>query len=84
MAVRSLIGLTGQDVTVDEDLSGRDNLELFGNLLGLHRAERRRRAAELLERVDLTEATDRRVKTYSGGMHRRLDWPSASSAGRSC
>jgi oleandomycin transport system ATP-binding protein len=73
MAVRSLIGLTGQNVTVDEILSGRENLELFGSLLGLGRAERRRRAAELLELVDLAEAGDRRVKTYSGGMRRRLD-----------
>jgi oleandomycin transport system ATP-binding protein len=73
MAVRSLIGLTGQNVTVDEILSGRENLELFGSLLGLGRAERRRRAAELLELVDLAEAGDRRAKTYSGGMRRRLD-----------
>jgi oleandomycin transport system ATP-binding protein len=73
MAVRSLIGLTGQYVTVDEQLSGRENLELFGNLRGLDAAERRGRAAALLERVDLVEAADRRVKTYSGGMRRRLD-----------
>jgi oleandomycin transport system ATP-binding protein len=73
MAVRSLIGLTGQDVTVDEQLSGRENLELFGNLLGLSAAMRRGRAGELLERVDLTETADRRVKAYSGGMRRRLD-----------
>ena len=73
MAVRSLIGLTGQNVTVDEVLSGRENLELFGSLLGLDRAERRRRAAELLDLVDLADAGDRRAKTYSGGMRRRLD-----------
>ncbi|HEX6676187.1 MAG TPA: ATP-binding cassette domain-containing protein [Actinomycetes bacterium] len=73
MAVRSLIGLTGQNVTVDEVLSGRENLELFGSLLGLGRAERRGRAAELLELVDLADAGDRRAKTYSGGMRRRLD-----------
>jgi oleandomycin transport system ATP-binding protein len=73
MAVRALIGLTGQDVTVDQLLSGRENLELFGSLRGLGRAERRERAAELLERVDLGEAADRRARTYSGGMRRRLD-----------
>jgi oleandomycin transport system ATP-binding protein len=73
MAVRALVGLTGQDATVDGLLTGRENLDLFGNLLGLERTERRRRAAGLLERVDLTEAADRRVKTYSGGMRRRLD-----------
>jgi oleandomycin transport system ATP-binding protein len=73
MAVRTLVGVTGQDATVDEHLTGWENLDLFGNLLGLRVAERRRRAAGLLERVDLTEAADRRVKTYSGGMRRRLD-----------
>jgi oleandomycin transport system ATP-binding protein len=73
MAVRALVGVTGQDATVDGLLTGRENLDLFGNLLGLRVAERRRRAAALLERVDLTEAADRRVKTYSGGMRRRLD-----------
>jgi oleandomycin transport system ATP-binding protein len=73
MAVRALIGLTGQDVTVDQLLSGRENLELFGGLRGLGRAERRERAAELLKRVDLGEAADRRAKAYSGGMRRRLD-----------
>jgi oleandomycin transport system ATP-binding protein len=73
MAVRSLIGLTGQFATVDDQLSGRENLELFGNLAGLGSAERRTRAGELLERVDLSEAADRRAKTYSGGMRRRLD-----------
>ncbi len=73
MAVRALVGVTGQSATVDEQLTGRENLDLFGNLLGLARAERRRRAVGLLERVDLTEAADRRVKTYSGGMRRRLD-----------
>jgi oleandomycin transport system ATP-binding protein len=73
MAVRALVGLTGQDATVDGLLTGRENLDLFGNLLGLRAAERRRRAAALLQRVDLVEAADRRVKTYSGGMRRRLD-----------
>jgi oleandomycin transport system ATP-binding protein len=73
MAVRALVGLTGQDATVDGLLTGRENLDLFGNLLGLRAAERRRRTAALLQRVDLVEAADRRVKTYSGGMRRRLD-----------
>ena len=73
MAVRSLIGLTGQNVTVDEVLSGRENLELFGSLRGLGAAERRARTAELLDLVDLADAGDRRAKTYSGGMRRRLD-----------
>ncbi len=73
MAVRALVGVTGQDATVDGLLSGRENLDLFGNLLGLERAERQRRATRLLEQVDLVEAADRRVKTYSGGMRRRLD-----------
>jgi oleandomycin transport system ATP-binding protein len=73
MAVRALVGVTGQDATVDGLLTGRENLDLFGNLLGLRVADRRRRAAGLLERVDLTEAADRRVRTYSGGMRRRLD-----------
>jgi ABC-type multidrug transport system ATPase subunit len=63
MAVRSLIGLTGQFVTVDDQLSGRENLELFGNLAGLGSAERRARAGELLERVDLSEAADRRANS---------------------
>ena len=73
MAVRSLLGLTGQYATVDEQLTGRENLELIGALLGLGAAERRRRGGELLERVDLAGDADRRVKTYSGGMRRRLD-----------
>ncbi len=73
MAVRALIGVTGQDATVDGLLSGRENLDLFGSVLGLERAERQRRATRLLELVDLVEAADRRVKTYSGGMRRRLD-----------
>src|SRR4051812_25467179 len=71
--VRQLIGLTGQYASVDEDLTGRQNLELFGTLLDLGRAGARRRAAELLEWFDLTDAAGRQAKTYSGGMRRRLD-----------
>ncbi len=73
MAVRASIGLTGQYAAVDEPLTGRENLELVGSLLELPRAVRRQRAAELLERVDLADAADRLVRTYSGGMRRRLD-----------
>ncbi|WP_116950806.1 ATP-binding cassette domain-containing protein [Jiangella endophytica] len=72
-AVRRRIGLTGQYASVDEDLTGRENLVLFGRLLDLRRAEARRRADELLARFELTEAAGRRVSTYSGGMRRRLD-----------
>jgi oleandomycin transport system ATP-binding protein len=71
--VRQVIGLTGQYASVDEDLTGRQNLELFGTLLDLGRAGSRRRAAELLEWFDLTDAANRQAKTYSGGMRRRLD-----------
>ncbi|MEV6600177.1 ATP-binding cassette domain-containing protein [Actinoplanes sp. NPDC051346] len=71
--VRQAIGLTGQYASVDEDLTGRQNLELFGTLLDLGRAAARRRAGELLEWFDLTGAADRMAKTYSGGMRRRLD-----------
>ena len=71
--VRQSIGLTGQYASVDEDLTGRQNLELFGTLLDLGRAGARKRATELLEWFDLTEAAGRPAKTYSGGMRRRLD-----------
>jgi oleandomycin transport system ATP-binding protein len=71
--VRQTIGLTGQYASVDEDLTGRQNLELFGTLIDLGRAGARRRCAELLDWFDLTDAADRQVKTYSGGMRRRLD-----------
>jgi oleandomycin transport system ATP-binding protein len=71
--VRELIGLTGQYASVDEDLTGRQNLVLFGTLLDLGRAGARRRAVELLEWFDLADAADRPAKTYSGGMRRRLD-----------
>jgi oleandomycin transport system ATP-binding protein len=71
--VRQLIGLTGQYASVDEGLSGTNNLIMIGRLLGLPRAEARARTAELLARFELTEAAGRIVKTYSGGMRRRLD-----------
>ncbi|MBX6751550.1 MAG: ATP-binding cassette domain-containing protein [Micromonosporaceae bacterium] len=71
--VRRIIGLTGQYASVDEDLTGRQNLILFGILLDLGRAAARARAVELLQWFELTEAADRPVKTYSGGMRRRLD-----------
>ena len=72
-AVRELLGLTGQFAAVDEILTGRENLEMFGRLFKLSREEARRRAGELLERFDLAQAADRPVRTYSGGMRRRLD-----------
>src|SRR5262245_40213921 len=72
-SVRRVIGVTGQDASLDELLTGRQNLTLMGELGKLRPAEARRRGSELLERVDLTEAADRMVKTYSGGMRRRLD-----------
>lgn len=71
--VRSRIGLSGQYAAVDEYLTGFENLDLFGRLYRLPRAKARARARELLERFDLVEAGDRPVKTYSGGMRRRLD-----------
>ncbi|MBD8057878.1 ATP-binding cassette domain-containing protein [Cellulomonas sp. JH27-2] len=79
--VRQTIGLTGQYASVDEDLTGRQNLVLFGTLLDLGRAGSRARATELLEWFGLTEAADRPAKTYSGGMRRRLDL-AASLVGR--
>ena len=72
-AVRGLVSLTGQLASVDEDLSGRENLILLGRLLGLSRAAAKLRAGELLEAFGLAEAGGRLVKTYSGGMRRRLD-----------
>jgi ABC-2 type transport system ATP-binding protein len=71
--VRSRIGLSGQYAAVDEYLTGFENLYLFGKLYRLGRPKARERARELLERFDLVEAGDRPVKTYSGGMRRRLD-----------
>ncbi len=72
-AVRSAVSLTGQLASVDEDLTGRENLILLGLLLGLKRAQAKTRAAELLEAFDLSEAAGRLVKNFSGGMRRRLD-----------
>jgi ABC-2 type transport system ATP-binding protein len=71
--VRSVIGLAGQYAAVDELLTGRENLELAGLWYHLPRREYRRRAQEMLERLSLTDAGDRPVRTYSGGMRRRLD-----------
>jgi ABC-2 type transport system ATP-binding protein len=71
--VRRAISLTGQEVAVDGLLTGRENLVLLGRLLGLGRIAARHRADELLERLDLTAAARRPVRTWSGGMRRRLD-----------
>ncbi|GIE76147.1 daunorubicin resistance protein DrrA family ABC transporter ATP-binding protein [Actinoplanes philippinensis] len=71
--VRELIGLTGQYASVDETLNGTENLLMIGRLLGLSRRAARARAAELLERFDLTDAANRAAGKYSGGMRRRLD-----------
>jgi ABC-2 type transport system ATP-binding protein len=72
-ALRAKIGLAGQYAAVDENLTGRENLEMVGQLYHLGRAAARRRAAELLGTFDLTDAAERLVRTYSGGMRRRLD-----------
>jgi len=79
--VRQCIGLTGQYASVDEDLTGRQNIVMIGRLLDLRPSQARQRAAELLEWFDLTDAADRTAKTYSGGMRRRLDL-AASLVGR--
>jgi ABC-2 type transport system ATP-binding protein len=75
--LRSVIGLSGQYAAVDENLTGNENLVMFGRLYQLPKAEAQTRAAELLVEFDLEEAKDRVVKTYSGGMRRRLDLASA-------
>ena len=72
-AVRERIGLSGQYAAVDEYLTGFENLDMIGRLYHLGRRRSRERARELLERFTLSEAADRPVKTYSGGMRRRLD-----------
>ncbi len=72
-AVRAAVSLTGQLASVDEDLTGRENLVLIGRLLGLGRAGAKARGDELLEAFGLAEAAGRLVKNYSGGMRRRLD-----------
>jgi ABC-2 type transport system ATP-binding protein len=71
--VRRIIGVTGQDATLDELLTGTQNLMLVGRLSNLSRREARSRAADLLEQFELSDAAGRMVKTYSGGMRRRLD-----------
>src|SRR6195952_5006879 len=80
-AVRQLVGLTGQYASVDETLSGTQNLVMIGRLLDLTARTARARAKELLAWFDLTEAADRPARTYSGGMRRRLDL-AASLVGR--
>jgi daunorubicin resistance ABC transporter ATP-binding subunit len=81
LAVRRRIGLAGQFAAVDEELTGRENVEMVGRLYRLTPAEARARSDEILERLGLTEVADRRVATYSGGMRRRLDL-GASLVGR--
>jgi ABC-2 type transport system ATP-binding protein len=71
--VRKRIGLSGQYAAVDEHLTGFENLDMIGRLYRMGKAASRSRARELLERFDLSDAADRPVKTYSGGMRRRLD-----------
>ena len=71
--VRSIIGLSGQYASVDEHLTGRENLYMFGRLYQLSKGDAKRRADELLDQFALSDAADRVVKTYSGGMRRRLD-----------
>jgi ABC-2 type transport system ATP-binding protein len=75
--VRSLIGLAGQYAAVDENLTGRENLQMVGNLNHLPRSFVTHRAVELLAQFNLTDAGDRPLKTYSGGMRRRLDLAAA-------
>jgi ABC transporter DrrB family efflux protein len=77
VAVREMLGLTGQFAAVDEILSGRENLLMFGRLFGLSRSETRKRAGELLAQFELSDAADRPARTYSGGMRRRLDLASS-------
>jgi ABC-2 type transport system ATP-binding protein len=75
--VRRRIGLSGQFAAVDEYLTGRENLRMVGELYQMSGGDAKRRAVELLERFNLTEAADRPAKTYSGGMRRRLDLAAA-------
>lgn len=71
--VREIIGLAGQYAAVDEFLTGRENIYMSGRLYHLSHAEAKKRTTDILERLQLTDAADRQVKTYSGGMRRRLD-----------
>jgi ABC-2 type transport system ATP-binding protein len=80
-AVRRSIGLSGQSAAIQEELTGRENLQIIGRLYHLSWPTARSRAAELLEQFDLSDAADRTAKTYSGGMQRRLDL-AASLVGR--
>ena len=72
-AVREIIGLAGQSAAIQEELTGRENLEILGRLYHLSKQRSRERAGELLERFDLLDAANRPARTYSGGMARRLD-----------
>ena len=78
---RTRLGLAGQFAAVDDYLTGRENVEMVGRLYNLSAAEARRRTSEVLERIHLSDAADRPVRTYSGGMRRRLD-VAASMVGR--
>jgi len=80
-AVRRSIGLAGQSAAIQEELTGRENLEMIGRLYHLRKTDARSRAVELLGQFDLADAADRAAKTYSGGMQRRLDL-AASLVGR--
>ena len=79
--VRERIGLAGQFAAVDDHLTGRENIAMIGRLYGLSRRETARRAADVVDRIHLADAADRQVKTYSGGMRRRIDL-AASLIGR--
>ena len=79
--VRGMIGLTGQYASVDESLTGAENLLMIGRLLGMSRSDAKQRARDLLRSFSLADAADRATKTYSGGMRRRLDL-AASLVGR--
>jgi len=81
VTARTKIGLAGQSAAIDGFLTGRENVEMVGQLYGLSNREAKSRAGDVLERIDLTDAADRKVKTYSGGMRRRLDL-AASLVGR--
>jgi daunorubicin resistance ABC transporter ATP-binding subunit len=81
VTARTKIGLAGQSAAIDGFLTGRENVIMIGQLYGLPSKEAKARAAEVLKRIDLTGAADRQVKTYSGGMQRRLDL-AASLVGR--
>jgi ABC-2 type transport system ATP-binding protein len=79
--VRSRIGLAGQHATVDDHLTGRENIAMIGRLYGLSRRDAARRTEQMIERISLGPAADRQVRTYSGGMRRRIDL-AASLIGR--